>query len=351
MKILYVINEEDSTESSGVHQKISQQTNYWIKLGHSVELVNLYDLAPKKLYLPLFIKKVKTFIALYLSTRKLKYIIKSKDFDVIYSRAIPYTPYLNILKHKNFIIELNSKDLSEYKKTSKILYFYTILTRYFFYNLSDGFVAVSNELANYYNRFNKKTAIIANSLPDLSKIDLPPHEPNKKAIIGFIGSENCPWHGIDKFTKMAMLFPEYNFEIIGIRDIKENLKNLKCYGELDLETSCNIMNNWTIGVSSLSLHLKNMNEASSLKSRLYMALKLPIIYAYDDTDEPINGSLKIPNTSNNIEKSKDKIDRFIREAYTSSLRPNNDKLNALNKERSRMTFFKEVLNSKDGMKC
>ena len=68
-----------------------------------------------------------------------------------------------------------------------------------------------------------------------------------------------------------------------------------------------------IGIASLALHRKKMQEASPLKLREYLAAGLPSITAYRDTDFPDGAPflLELPNTADNIPENLQAIDSFV----------------------------------------
>ena len=81
-----------------------------------------------------------------------------------------------------------------------------------------------------------------------------------KLNIIFVGSPDQPWHGLDKILRLAELFPQYIFHIV-VKNFSCELANIVTYpdglygDELnDLYLQCDI------GIGSLSLHHKNMNE-------------------------------------------------------------------------------------------
>jgi hypothetical protein len=311
VKIAYIIDVKKDNKSIGVLKKIEAQVGEWRRLGNEVDEIYLFDFCPgldKKLsFLP---KKLSTFFEVYVNSFLMRRYFKNNKFEVVYARALFFTPFMFYLKGVNFVMELNSNDLDELKKTSLSRYIYCFFTRYLVYSLPKGFVAVSNEIKSYYSPFKKQTLVIANACSGL-QLPARTHLSNRRPIIGFIGSNRYIWNGSEKVLKLASKFPEYDFEIIGFH-LEESAPNVKTFGFLEEKESIQVMKTWNAAISSLSLYENNLTEASPLKSRLYLAMNIPFIYAYDDTDEPFSYCLKIPNTPDNIESHYYEIKSFLK---------------------------------------
>jgi len=88
-----------------------------------------------------------------------------------------------------------------------------------------------------------------------------------------------------------------------------------------------------------------MTEASTLKLREYLAVGLPSIIGYTDTDFP-NGApflLQLPNRPDNVSSSLSAIDEFISsQAGRRVARASIAHLDSLNKERRRLRFLSSV---------
>ncbi|WP_198264123.1 hypothetical protein [sulfur-oxidizing endosymbiont of Gigantopelta aegis] len=68
-----------------------------------------------------------------------------------------------------------------------------------------------------------------------------------------------------------------------------------------------------IAIGTLSLHKKNMKEASALKVREYVAYGLPVILGYIDSDlDGCDFILNVGNYERNIHDNLKKIKEFIR---------------------------------------
>ena len=173
---------------------------------------------------------------------------------------------------------------------------------------------------------------------------------NSKPNICFVGGSEHIWNGKEKLIWLAKQFPQFNFFIVG-RFAGENTENLIYLPHMKTEKLHKFLETCDVGVCTLALHTKNMQEASPLKSREYLSLGLPIIYAYKDTD--LDGSepfaLRIPNTENNVQDCLEEIREFIYKAFRNSeLRQMAKKfaettLNVTIKEKERLKFFKSTI--------
>jgi len=352
VKILYLLD-QDLDNNSGVSHKISIQTQEWLRQGHEVSIVSLQSLSFFSAYkIRLTPAKInisrrgwKIFIHLVISTWKLKDICKELDFDIVYMRYRLYAPLFNSsLKKAPLIVEINSDDIHEYKLSSFLLRTYNSAFRNKFLKSVDGLVCVSEELKKVFSSFSKPSIIIANGM----KVDM--NEYNKDTVstrcsLVFIGSPNQRWHGLDKIVYLAEKFSEYDFHVIGC--LGKDTNNLFYHGYLPTDEANLLVKTFDIGISTLSLYKKNMQEASPLKTRQYLAHGLPLIYAYTDTDFTSQQEflLQLENAPNNIEKNLIKIKSFIDKVYKKeSLFKeikifSNKVIDIENKEKKRLEFF------------
>jgi hypothetical protein len=103
-----------------------------------------------------------------------------------------------------------------------------------------------------------------------------------------------------------------------------------------------------IGIGTLGLHLKAMQEACALKVREYLAYGIPTIIGYRDTDFLTSAPflLQIPNTPDSIQKSLMEIKSFVEQWKGKRLDRNKiSHLDARNKEKQRLGFFEQILNN------
>lgn len=180
-------------------------------------------------------------------------------------------------------------------------------------------IQYANENRWYQVGCSHKTLVIGNGI-NISRImarKIYPSWPSKKLVL--IGVANVAiWHGYDRmllaisrFNKMIDQNYKVYFNIIGDGPDLINLKKLvKIYsieefvtfhGMLtDSDQIYSIYDNSHIAVSSLGLFRVGLNMASVLKSREYVAIGIPFIYAGDDIDftESNNFRFMVSNTEN-----------------------------------------------------
>jgi hypothetical protein len=353
MKIAYIAYENFS-KPSGVSKKILNQIKIWREQGHTVRLflisnsIEMYQEAKDTGIIDIIYsgKGLKKIFSLDLRT-----IIRWNP-DVIYLRFCIYFPSLkSILTKYPVIVETNTNDLEEYRITlSKIKYIYHKLTRKNILSKCSGFVHVTNELRKIYDPFNKPSIVLGNGI-DLSKYgEAMNHEiPENEYNLLFIGSPGMPWHGIDKIVKMAQQIPEFNFHIIGYESLPEELgkpENVFLYGYINTDDCRDIMSKCDVAIGSLALHRNRMYEGSPLKVREYLALGLPVIIGYLDTDFPKETDfiLVLENAENNIDHSIEKIKDFVK--GWKGKRVERDQIRHLDtaqKELRRLDFFQDIL--------
>jgi len=331
MKIAYIVD-GDISQETGVIRKIKSKISLWEEFGHEVCVYALrsdnngsvidsgiivYKSVEGRSLTRKLVRQYKMSSALDRS------LIKFKP-DLIYTRYVKYYPgMVKILKkYAPFVVEINTNDVEEQKtyRRGRISYIYNLLTRNILLKNASGFVSVSTELINdqIFSKFSKPAIVIGNGY-DYKSVKSKKKVFNKNLEIVFIGTPRQKWHGLDKIVYLANKLPENKFHIIGpsIDDLSEfDLKieeNVIFHGYLDQIKLERIVSQCDVGVSTLALHRNNMNEASSLKSRQYLAHGLPIIIGYRDTDLPddLDFYLNIGNYENNVKDHLKEIKQFM----------------------------------------
>jgi len=352
MKILYLAD-QDLDNQSGVSQKISMQSQQWIKEGHEVVILSLMSLSffsvNKERLTPAIVTMqragYKIFIHLLLVSWKIGMILKNLEFDIVYMRYRLYSPFFKkSLKNHPQVVEINTDDINEFKHSSVLLALYNKTFRGLFLRNTDGFICVSNELEILFNKFNKSTRVIANGI-NTNSFTLNESKKNSRPSLVFIGSPNQQWHGVEKIVFMADNLSEFDFHIIGWDG--KNSKNLFYHGYLPTGEANKIVQKYDIGISTLSLYKKKMEEASPLKARQYLAQGLPIIYAYEDTDfiKDNKFSLQLENTEDNVANAIEDIRKFVNLVYNNTYIQQASRnfatqyLDTSKKEKSRVEFF------------
>jgi hypothetical protein len=142
-----------------------------------------------------------------------------------------------------------------------------------------------------------------------------------------------------------------NLSRTGKREVGEHIpENIKIYGESPQSVYGPVLRNATIGIGTLALHRKNMEEACPLKTREYLANGLPVLIAYKDSD--LSGKeefvCQIPNREENITENLEKIGRFAK--AMKEFRINRDLIRHIDskvKERERLKYFLHIVNDQN----
>jgi hypothetical protein len=353
MKIAYVAY-FSSLEESGILKKIIGQTKSWKEKGYEVQIFIFVksDIVGKNLNnYPIniyFSRKCKTFWVVD-NFRFIKKILNWKP-DLLFLRFTIYIPLLiKLIRAVPTVIEINTDDKSEYKNIlSPIKYFFHLITREYVLKNVEGITCVTNELSEKFKKYKKPILVNGNGI-DLSEfIILPPNENNVPELI-FVGTPGYSWHGIDKIILLARIFIDWKFHIVGYERGNINAEipcNVYLHGYMQYNNYKHLLSKSDIGIGTLALHRKNMNEACALKVREYLACGIPSIIAYKDTDffKAVPYLLEISNEENNIIKSKDNIDKFVN--YWKGKRINRSeilKIDYKQKATNQLMFFKSLI--------
>lgn len=271
--------------------------------------------------------------------------------DIVFLRYAGYFPALAALARQfPLVMEINTDDITEYRLMSPYHNVYNRLTRRLLFERAKGLVFVTHELSRLpsFTCFGKPGAVIANGI-DLGQYQPTPPPANPSPRLAFIGSVGAPWHGVDKIRLLAEQHPEWAFDIIG-SPAAELLgpvpPNVCMHGLLDRERYEPILARSDVAIGTLALHRKQMHEAAPLKVREYLALGLPLIIAYADTDlsQPHEAILQLPNTPDNVSANIEAIRSFVlRVKGTRIPRAQIAHLDGGQKEQRRLAFFRSLL--------
>jgi len=359
MRIAYISLHWPRTLNSGVGKKLHRQVQAWQADGHEARLFMhtsrfepLSSLVPAEVIPYDTAGTIRTELNRSAAAKKLVQAVKKYHPDVVYLRLAMYVyPVHQLAKIAPLIGETNTNDLNQHEGLGKIFALYNRLTRGFLLRRLDGLVAVSRELAEApaFAAFHKPTRVIANGI-DLENFEPFPAPSNTIPRLAFIGNPGYPWHGVDKLVTLARLVPDVQLEIIGYDSLPEFgplPENLHLHGYLPAAEYKNILGGADAAISSLGLHRIGLEEASPLKSRECLALGLPLVLAYRDTDldnSKADFLLKIPNKEDNIQTHAQSIHDF---AYRMrGLRVDRNLIASIDqaaKEAERIRFFKEIL--------
>ena len=371
MKIAYVLVEEFHP---GLQNKIFGQVQEWEACGHEVVFV-----APKtgRVFLShgdlLFEDSViadrdhgqlvrrNRFTRLNLLRRQyafLKRALEEVKPDLSYGRY-PF-PYWGVTDAYSagqpFVFEINSNDLTEYYLKHRTTGVYNQLFRKAVLKKAAGMVFVTAELAESkaFSWYSGPKLILGNGV-NVSAFPYIEETGNEKPNLCFIGSPNQKWHGLGHLDSLATQLHECVIHVVG-PDQKEYLdsggkihSNMVFHGYLQDIEAKKIVAKMDVGIATLALYEKSMNEACTLKARQYLAQGLPVIGAYTDTDiqdQPFY--LELPNCSDNILLGRGAIADFVSRSFRNrALREQARSfaervLDVGQKEQKRLEFFREI---------
>ena len=362
MRIAYISLHWPRTLNSGVGKKLHRQVRIWQENGHDACLfmhTSRYEplsaLVPAEVIPYDSAGTMRTELNRIAAAKALVQVVRNYRPDVVYLRLAMYVyPVHQLAQIAPLIGETNTNDLNQHEGLGKIFARYNRLTRGFLLRRLHGLVTVSRELAEApaFAVFHKPTRVIANGI-DLENFEPLPAPSNAVPRLAFIGNPGYPWHGVDKLVTLACLVPDVHLDIIGYDSLPEFEplpENLHLHGYLSATEYKGILGKADAAISSLGLHRIGLEEASPLKSRECLALGLPLVLAYRDTDlDDPNADflLKIPNKEDNIQTHAQAIRDF---AYLMRGRRVDRNLIAsidqVTKEAERIRFFVEIVSSR-----
>ncbi len=297
---------------SGLLNKINSQAEAVYGLDRNIEFIIFHELekpvlnsiSPNLVFekLPKFVFKTGFFF----TTKYVVNYVNQKKYDLIFSRIYGFSPFFFFFFKKRkfkFIVEYHTKIVNEYLALGR---HDLALTYWTFKKLSDlvidGKICVTGEIAKIES-FNKPIVTITNGF-NHKKLDLPAFQYFKGSSLRIlmICSKLQPWHGIERFFESVVKWEvsdrQLNVKIDIVGEIFKNSfdhiklpKHILFHGSKNENEIIELAKNANMGVSTLGLFLKNMDEACPLKSREYISMGLPFIYGYKDQD--INSTIDL----------------------------------------------------------
>ena len=352
MRIAYFLDWPE-VDNSGVYKKVKDQVRNWGILKHEVQVfvVTAEDVAEAwkrdfpNANVSSYTNKLGRFIAKFSALRK----AKKWNPDSLYIRDIfPFPGFARLIKDAVSIIEVNSDWLGELAQASKIKFYLFRILRQGHYKNASGMVYVSHELfmknADLHN--SPPSIVIGNGI-DLERIPIARIKGVPEIRFLFLGTAGHAWHGIDQILEYASDSPHYYFEMVGIdkSDYSSASQNVNFYGKILDSDYWKIAADCTVAIGTLGLHRKNMLETSPLKTREYLALGLPVIMRYVDTDfmEGAPFILQLPAGESPLRSYSDRIDDFIQTWKNDIVaREDIDLLSSKIKEEIRINFMMNI---------
>lgn len=237
-----------------------------------------------------------------------------EGIEAVYLRRELWHPaFKRLMTSIPTVVEVNTKEAEEFKLTMSLpMRLYARLTRSSWRKYPAGYVSMTQELAEDLPK-GKPISIIPNGIPRANERGSQSDRPH----LFFSSTGGYSWHGIDKFLKLATFFPDWEFSFVGEYppgwEAVEKPRNLKCHGPLSATQADELLRDANIGVGTLALHRKSMDEACPLKLRSYLSYGLPSIIAYTDTDfsKGLRYICQLENIEDNIVPAKEKIREFV----------------------------------------
>ncbi len=361
MRIAYVSLHWPRPAAGSIGKKINQQTAAWREAGHQVQFFshmhssqNLDTLIDGSRFIyengkggfRTELNRCKAAAALIQS-------VEAYHPEVIYLRWAMYVyPIQRLFRVAPVVVEINTHDVREHQLLGTAHTIYNRLTRGVILGGAAAHIFATDELMNLpdFAKFHKPGMVVTNSA-DLKTTPFYPAPNNTPPRLVFIGTPGMAWHGVDKLVDLANAFPDLMIDIVGISEIEgisDLPANLILHGFLEGDEYEAVLANADAAIGTLSLHIKGMQEAATLKIRDCAARGIPCILPYRDTDftdADARVFLHIPNTIDNIKTHGQAVHDFVMRAR--GQRVSRDlvinRIDSRIKEVQRLTFFQKVI--------
>ncbi len=347
-KIAYALVCYDA-EHSGVFKKVLDQVTSWRSLGHSVQLFVITDKKSQRQWREIDLNcvvLVDTSLWAKIANRVkiISCALKSSPSLIYFRDSFPIRiPRSQI----PIIIEIQSLVGQELRMRSASRYWVFAFLKKFTYRHIAGAVFVTGELMriNEFKFCPSIAKIVIGNAIDLGRIRVLPSSPNSSLALFFVGSPGQSWHGVPELVDFARLNSDIQVEIVGYSQ-DTDLPNVNFHGFLNPEDYMKVASKCIAGVGSLNLSTNQMSEASPLKVREYLALGLPVIVKYKDTDLDSEADyvLQIPCEGGPLSDFSLEIRKFL-DGWLNRRVPRSQILNldVSAKEKLRLRFFEEVI--------
>ncbi|MGY0374678.1 glycosyltransferase [Clostridium sp. JNZ J1-5] len=320
-KIVYLIKSSGEVSDLSVIKKVITQKKCFQELGCNVEIYS-FDLFPsvseiqgiKHVSLFSTKRKVSPIFKYYYELKLLKkmvQIMKKVKPDVIYMRDyfFLFNFYRKISKIAPLFMEVQTNIFGELKTKNYCKYLIEVLLKRRYFRSIKGMVCITNEILSIERKYNSKPAMVLGNGIEDNQIKLVTRDNNDEYInILFIGTPNQSWQGVERLIesyKKAVNKDKFKIHIVGYESMEEvKDDNVIFYGYIkdknELEKIYSIAD---VGIGTLSLYKKKMEEAAPLKVRSYLAKGIPVVIGYEDTDlgEELPFVYRIKNDSSIID--------------------------------------------------
>lgn len=328
MRIAYLTEWPPYVES-GVLRKMLGQIDAWRAAGHAAEIFTLVPLQDRATA-PGFAERGRVvgsftqaqlerhprarlgFLNKIVSAGKLRAALAAFKPDVLYYRQNgPWYPGLGgILRRWPSVAEINTYEGAENALWGGTFRRFQEATRRRVLGSVAGMVCMTQEIADHEAWSGKPHAVIGNAFWG-EPVDVPPTTHAYPHFV-FTGSpmtldQSANWHGVDKLAQLAAIEPRSQFHIAGMeaQDFPELAQrgNVTFHGMLDAASLSALYARCDVGIGTLALHRKAMEEACPLKVRDYLMHRLPVIIGYHEAQPELNDVpyvLQIGNHDRNV---------------------------------------------------
>ena len=267
--------------------------------------------------------------------------------NLVYMRWDLFYPPLSWLPaNAPLVVEINTDDLVENALGSRLRSWYNRITRGFLFRRARALVFVTTELsqrASFGRHGNRH--VITNGI-DLTAYPVRPALQHDRPRLVFVGSPDQPWQGLDKVLALASIHRDWQYDVVVVpTPTADAPPNVSWYGRLSRADLIAVLSQAEVGLGTLALHRKAMDEAASLKMREYLAMGLPVIYANDDPDVDSLGPLvlRIANTETNVLDDLLLIEDYVRRSRGTRIpRSLVDHIDVASKEAQRLALFESL---------
>jgi len=350
MRIAYLAHASGGSRS-GVFHKIAGQAEEWRARGHLVRvfLLTRDDAAQWQSVLGDAVvcqydrgwSRMTAMARLVRAMRKFGPRIVYMRRDLFYPQMV-FFPAQAIL-----VVEVNDDDLFEYALGRRIRALYNAWTRDIMLRRARGLVFVTSELSlrPSFRDYPGRHCVVTNGIRLKSYPTLPAPAGEHPRLV-FIGTAGQPWNGIDKLVSLATLHGDWRFDIIGTHDeTQSSPSNIIWHGPLERTEALAVLARADVGIGTLALHRKALDEACALKVREYLAVGLPVLYASRDADadglDPY--TLRIANTESNVVDELPRIETFVERSRGVRVpRSSVAHIDLAQKERQRLALFEDL---------
>lgn len=345
MKIAYVIS-TNSDKLNGIGNKVLNQVTSWIELGEDARILAFSHRTGDRLScVPGSVLGMGNPFGIHILGKARRLIQYARALwilflwrpEVIYARAaeLPHGSKLWKFLGARVICEINAdmeSQIEEDQKTGAIdaaeaerrLRLWSEALDY-----CDGVVSVSYQMDEVSRKFlrGQPHTVVWNSIrfvPD-NMIERS-NQGNTLPKLCFVGAEDFSWNGVDKlrdFAKAAM--GRLEFVVIGAGDDSGFGENVAVHPYMEREEMLKVLAGCDVGLGTLALHRKGLDECSALKVRDYALLGMPMILAYKETpfvdrDLP-EWVLEIENSESGLASSLDGVVTFAEQWKGKSFDP------------------------------